>query len=87
MQHHCVTLIRPFNLAVITLTIKILFRPYLRNCKVKAVNCWIGHVLGSVGVLLLVPITLALPKCVHLPYYLFISPDESLCSSSGQSFI
>ena len=40
-----------FNLAVVTLTFKILPLPYLRNCKVQEVDSCMGHWLGSVGML------------------------------------
>ena len=39
-----------FDLAVVTLTYKILSRLYLRNYKVWEVDTWYGHWLGSVGV-------------------------------------
>ena len=39
-----------FDLAVETLTYKILSGLYLGNCKVQEVDIWQGHWLGSVGV-------------------------------------
>ena len=48
MNNNSVTLI---DLAVVTLTFKILSGPYLRKHKVKNVDSWMGHCLGSVGML------------------------------------
>ena len=39
-----------FDLAVVTLTYKILSRVYLGNCKVQEVDIWYGHWLGVVDV-------------------------------------
>ena len=39
-----------FDLAVVTLTYKILSRLYLENCKVWEVDTWLGYWLGGVGV-------------------------------------
>ena len=39
-----------FDLAVVTLTYKILSGLYLRNCKVLEVDTWEGHWSGGVGV-------------------------------------
>ena len=39
-----------FDLAIMTLTYKILSRLYLGNCKVQEVDTWKGHWLGVVGV-------------------------------------
>ena len=39
-----------FDLAVATLTYKILSRLYLRDCKVWEVDTWYEHWLGVVGV-------------------------------------
>ena len=37
-----------FDLAVVTLTFKILSGLYFRNCKVQKVDTWSGHWLGAV---------------------------------------
>ena len=39
-----------FELAMVTLTYKILSRSYLRNFKVSEVDTWWGHWWGIVGV-------------------------------------
>ena len=39
-----------FDLAVVTLTYKILSGLYLGNCKVWEVDTWLGHWLGVVSV-------------------------------------
>ena len=44
-------LVLTFDLALVTLTLKIFSGPYLRNCKMQEVVSWIGHWLGSVGML------------------------------------
>ena len=53
-EHRCVTswcdLDLTFDLAVVTLTYKILSGLYLRHCKVWEVNTWQGHWLVGVGV-------------------------------------
>ena len=36
---------------MVTVTLKILSGPYLENCKLKEVDSWMGHWLGSVGIL------------------------------------
>ena len=38
-----------FDLAIVTLTYKILSGVYLGNCKVYDVDTWYGHWLGGVG--------------------------------------
>ena len=43
MQCHGVTL---FDLAIVTLTFKILYGVYLGNCKVQEVDTWQGYGLG-----------------------------------------
>ena len=50
MQCHGVALDLTFDLALVTLTYKILSRLYLANCKVKEVDTWLRHWLGGVGV-------------------------------------
>ena len=50
MQRHGMTLILTFDLAVVTLSLKILSGLYLGNCKVEAVDTWYGHWLGVVDV-------------------------------------
>ena len=40
-----------FDLAVVTLILKILPGSYLRNCKVLGVDCRMSHWLGSVDIL------------------------------------
>ena len=40
-----------FDLAVVTLTYKILSGLYLRNCKALEVDTWYEHWLGIVGVI------------------------------------
>ena len=39
------------NLVVVTFVFKILSGPFLRDCKVKKVDSWMGHWLGSASML------------------------------------